>query len=171
MQKTQETWVQYPGQEDPLEKEMATCSSVLAWKIPWTEEPARLESTGSPRVGYNWTHMHIPSFLPECLQARGYLFLCLCTNLSTLPGSPLQNFKLELHPWLSWVSHLPNIDCGTCQPLYLHEPNSCFIDLLCIISLVLFLWRTLTNTSRFCLCMEPWKSERTLVYHTCIPWL
>ena len=35
----QETWVQFLGQEDPLEKEMATHSSVLAWKIPWTEEP------------------------------------------------------------------------------------------------------------------------------------
>ena len=41
----------------------------------------------------------------------------------------------------------------------------------CIISLVLFLWRTLTNTFRFCLCMLSWKSERPLVYHTCIPWL
>ena len=38
------------GQEDPLEKEMATCSSVIAWKIPWTEEPSRLQSIGSQRV-------------------------------------------------------------------------------------------------------------------------
>ena len=38
----QETWVQSLGQEDPLEKEMATLSSTLAWKIPWTEEPSRL---------------------------------------------------------------------------------------------------------------------------------
>ena len=43
----QETWVQSPGQEDPLEKEMATHSSTLAWKIPWMEEPGRLQSTGS----------------------------------------------------------------------------------------------------------------------------
>ena len=40
-----ETWVQSLGQEDPLEKEMATHSSTLAWKIPWTEEPGRLQST------------------------------------------------------------------------------------------------------------------------------
>ena len=39
-----------PGQEDPLEKEMATHSSILAWKIPWTEEPGRLQSVGSQRV-------------------------------------------------------------------------------------------------------------------------
>ena len=38
----QETWVQFPGQEDPLEKGMATYSSILAWRIPWTEEPGGL---------------------------------------------------------------------------------------------------------------------------------
>ena len=43
----QETWVQSLGQEDPLEKEMATHSSILAWKIPWLEEPGRLQSMGS----------------------------------------------------------------------------------------------------------------------------
>ena len=40
--------------EDPLEKEMATHSSTLAWKIPWTEEPGRLQSVGSQRVGHDW---------------------------------------------------------------------------------------------------------------------
>ena len=43
----QETWVRSLGWEDPLEKEMATHSSTLAWKIPWTEEPGRLQSMGS----------------------------------------------------------------------------------------------------------------------------
>ena len=42
------------GQEDPLEKEMATHSSILAWRIPWTEEPGRLQSTGSQRVRHDW---------------------------------------------------------------------------------------------------------------------
>ena len=46
-----ETWVQSLGREDPLENEMATHSSILAWRIPWTEEPGRLQSTGSQRVG------------------------------------------------------------------------------------------------------------------------
>ena len=41
------------GQEDPLEKEMATYSSILAWKIPWMEEPGGLQSTGSQRVGHD----------------------------------------------------------------------------------------------------------------------
>ena len=57
-----ETKVQSMGREDPLEKEMATRSSILAWKIPWTEEPGRLQSMGSKgsdtvrgvaRVGHN----------------------------------------------------------------------------------------------------------------------
>ena len=43
----QETWVQSLGQEDPLEEEIATHSSVFAWRIPWTEEPGRLQSMGS----------------------------------------------------------------------------------------------------------------------------
>ena len=48
-----ETWVQSLGQEDPLEKEMATQSSTLAWKIPWMEELGRLQSMGSQRAGHD----------------------------------------------------------------------------------------------------------------------
>ena len=49
----QETWVQSLGREDPLEEEMATYSSILAWRIPWTEEPGRLQSPGSQRVRHD----------------------------------------------------------------------------------------------------------------------
>ena len=49
----QETQVQSLGQEDPLEKEMATHSSTLAWEIPWTEEPGRLQPMGLQRVGHD----------------------------------------------------------------------------------------------------------------------
>ena len=48
-----ETWVQSLGQEDPLEKEMETHSSILAWEIPWTEEPGGLQSMGKQRVGHD----------------------------------------------------------------------------------------------------------------------
>ena len=48
-----ETRVQSLGQEDPLEKEMATHSSILAWTIPWREEPGRLKYMGSQKVGHN----------------------------------------------------------------------------------------------------------------------
>ena len=49
----QETWVQSLGQEDPLEEEMATQSSILAWEISWTEEPGRLQFIGSQRVRHD----------------------------------------------------------------------------------------------------------------------
>ena len=48
-----ETWVRSLGWEDPLEKEMATHSSILAWRMPWTEEPGGLQSMGSQRVGHD----------------------------------------------------------------------------------------------------------------------
>ena len=53
MQVMQETRLQSFGWKDPLEKKMATHSSILAWKIPWTEEPGRLQPMGSQRVGHN----------------------------------------------------------------------------------------------------------------------
>ena len=55
-----ETWVLSLGREDLLEKEMATHSSILAWRIPWTEEPSGLQSAGLQRVGHNWATS--PSF-------------------------------------------------------------------------------------------------------------
>ena len=48
-----ETQVQSLGQEDPLEEELATHSSIVAWKIPWTEEPGEIQSMGSQRVGHD----------------------------------------------------------------------------------------------------------------------
>ena len=53
MPAVQETWVRSLGQEDPLEKGMATHSSTLAWGIPWTEEPGGLQSTGSLRIRHD----------------------------------------------------------------------------------------------------------------------
>ena len=62
----QETWVRSLSQQDPLEKEMATHSSIFAWRIPWKEEPGRIQSMGSQRVGHDWatslTHS-IPHFI------------------------------------------------------------------------------------------------------------
>ena len=54
-----ETWVQSVGREDPLEKEMATHSSILAWKIPWTEEPGWLLSMGLQRVGLHYLSIYL----------------------------------------------------------------------------------------------------------------
>ena len=59
----QETQVQTLGEEDLLEKEMATHSSILAWRIPWMEEHGRLQSTGSQRVGHDFTFTFTLLFL------------------------------------------------------------------------------------------------------------
>ena len=78
----QETWVWSLGREDPLEKEMATHSSILAWRIPWTEELGRLQSMGLQRAGHDWaTSLHftrIPSLtlLVKKSQQGEKKFLC-----------------------------------------------------------------------------------------------
>ena len=61
----QETWVWSLDQEDFLEKEMATYFSILAWKIPWTAEPGRLQSMGSQRVRNDWVTEHKTHILNE----------------------------------------------------------------------------------------------------------
>ena len=54
------------GQEDPLEEGMATHSSILAWRIPWTEKPGGLQSMGLQRVRHHWVHTHTHTF-QDCL--------------------------------------------------------------------------------------------------------
>ena len=75
----QETQVQFLDREDPLEKEMATHSSVLAWEIPWTEEPDRLKSTGSQRVGQDLA----TNQLLVCSSSAGMIFLKCTLDLDT----------------------------------------------------------------------------------------
>ena len=79
-----ETWVPSLGREDPLEREMATHSSILAWKIPWTEEPGRLQTIGLPRVGHDWaTSLSLSMHLEEiksrerCFVLFIQFFVCL----------------------------------------------------------------------------------------------
>ena len=76
----QETWVQSLGQEDPLEKEMATHSSTLAWKMPWMEEPARLQSMRLQRVSQDWA---TSNFLTNPEKAWWNCHLCK-TSMSNL---------------------------------------------------------------------------------------
>ena len=66
----QETWVRSPGQEDPLEVELATHFSTLAWRIPWREEPGRLQSMGSQRVRHDRAtfHFHFQSWASQVAQ-------------------------------------------------------------------------------------------------------
>ena len=80
-----ETRVWSLGQENPLEKEMAFHSSTLAWKIPWMEEPARLQSMGSQRVGHDWaTSLHFcPIAVGPCVYLLYYMVVCIVIFLAT----------------------------------------------------------------------------------------
>ena len=80
----QETWVPSLSREDPLEKEMATHSSTLAWKITWTEEHSGLQSMGSQRVGHDWaTSLSFP-FLGiirvRLIESERGLWPCACNS-------------------------------------------------------------------------------------------
>ena len=77
-----ETWVWYLGWEEPLEKETATHSRTLAWKIPWTENPGTLTSMGSQRVGHNWATLS----WSDCIDSD----ICLFSRITRI--SVLQPF-------------------------------------------------------------------------------
>ena len=73
-----EMWVWYLGQEDPLELEMATHSSTLAWRIPWTEELGGLQSMGSQRAGHDWVHTHTHT------HTNTFILLYKCMHVSVI---------------------------------------------------------------------------------------
>ena len=84
MQEMQDTWVRSLDQEDPLEEGMATHSSILAWSIPWTEEPGGLQSMGPQRAGHNcvtdhtYTHTHTQTrLILRTIQPGRYHYPCL----------------------------------------------------------------------------------------------
>ena len=77
----QETWIQSLGSEDLLEKEMATHSSILAWEVPWTEEPDGLQSVGSQRVRLDLATRQQQQFLGRIISTRP-------PQLSLPPASP-----------------------------------------------------------------------------------
>ena len=96
----QETWVQFLGQEDPLEKGMAPHSSILSWRIPWTEDPGGLQSIGSQKswTWLSWTWLN---------------WICCCLDLATKQQLSLYT-KQDLQPylWPLWVNIFTV--CGNC---------------------------------------------------------
>ena len=83
-------WVRFLGWEDPLEKEMATHPSILAWKTPWREEPGRLQSIGLQRVGHHWIHLALDkrkdiNFELNCLESNAYFVLVKAPGGSRTP--------------------------------------------------------------------------------------
>ena len=90
MQEEQELPIWSLGQKDPLEKEMATHSSILAWSIPWTEEPDRLQSMGLKRVGHDWvaghthTHTHTHTHIHTHTHTHRTTHTYACSHFSVL---------------------------------------------------------------------------------------
>ena len=95
MQETQETRVCSLCQGDPLEEGMASHSSILAWRIPWTEEPGRLQSIGSQRVGHDGARTQAPIFLcpePPKPQIKSYVH-CMLISEKIKMVKKIDNFK------------------------------------------------------------------------------
>ena len=98
----QETWVWFLGWEDPLETGMATCSSVLAWRITWTEDPGGLQSMGLQRVRHNRATSHTCMLLLPLLLSR-FSHVRLCNSIDSSPlGSPVPGI-LQART-LEWVA-------------------------------------------------------------------
>ena len=94
----QETWVRSLGREDPLEKVMATHSSILAWRIPWAEEPGRLQSTGLQRVRHGWATEHNTRLLLLLLLSRfSHVWLCVTPQTAAHQAPPSLGFSRQEH--------------------------------------------------------------------------
>ena len=91
----QESWVQSLCQDDPLEEELATHSSILAWRIPWTEEPGRLQSMGSQRVRHDWA-----TFTFGCSQGTRVTTFSSVTTGHT--QNPLKKELLKVRSASTW---------------------------------------------------------------------
>ena len=108
---TRETWVWSLGWEDLLEKETATHSSILAWKIPWMEEPGRLQSMGSQRIGHDWaacTFTHLVRGFPG--GTSGKEPTCQCRSCKRCGFDP-------------WVRKIPWRRAQQPSPLFLPEES------------------------------------------------
>ena len=111
----QETQVRSLGWEDPLEKEMATHSSTLAWRIPWREEPGRLQSTGLQRVRHNWaTSRHFSLRLP--FQEIFPRLMIFWLYFLTFTPHPTLFYKRTWHPELDKMGFFFFFFGVTCLP-------------------------------------------------------
>ena len=128
----QETRVWSLGQEDPLEKEISTHSSMLAWRIPWTEEPGGLQSMGLQRVGHNWATKHTCTrdITKEAREARGGPKSLMPTSFSgsappSFPRMPwtLRNGNKEDYVKCTSLS-FPQCDLG-CHTVLSGAPGLC----------------------------------------------
>ena len=141
----QETWVQSLGQDDPLEKEMATHSSTLAWRTPWTGGPGGLQSMGSQKSQTQWVaNIFPPDWLvmkeqggaPGLLGSAQITTLHLGSCLSSCPRTQsyvYHNPKLQLYVSLKkncLIVAVLSFDCSSFVSAFLHFPDSNYLDLL-----------------------------------------
>ena len=113
-----ETRVQSLGWEDPLEKEMATHSSTLAWKIPWTEEPGRLQSVGSQRVEHDWV-----TSLTLCAKSlQSCPTICDPADGSPLGSSVHGILQARILEWVAMPSFRGNLPDPGIEPMSLTSP-------------------------------------------------
>ena len=119
--------IQSLGREDPLEKEMATHSSVLAWRIPWTEEPSGLQSTGSQRVRHGLETKPIPHLWPSLEEHGASLVAQMVKSLPTMRETQVQFLGQENPLEKGMATHpglLPGESHGR-RSLVSHRPLSC----------------------------------------------
>ena len=100
-----ETWVRSLGWEYPLEKEMETHSSTLAWRIPWTEEPGGLQSTGSQRVGLDWGTSLLLFFIINFTLFDSWRILSKLSHSGRLEVIFLEFSKLDFF-WKLWLTYV-----------------------------------------------------------------
>ena len=148
----QETWVWSLGQEDPLEKGMATHSNILAWRIPWAEEPGGLQSTGSQRVGHHWaTSLSLSQWITEYYEHNFYMpgetkksmwltllwYLLYCDDLELLPQYLLVYLPRKIEWWKKFFSLRHST--GLSNSAYYVRLNT-KLALICILSFWRFEW-------------------------------
>ena len=95
MQEKQEMQVQSLDWEDTLEEEMATHSSILAWRIPWTEESGKLQSMGLQRVGHDWAYKHCMNCIKKQTELKNLSLSWLCRSYFFSLVELLSSFHIE----------------------------------------------------------------------------
>ena len=148
-----ETWVRLLGWEDPLENGMATHSSILAWRIPWTEKPGGLQSTGSQRVRLS-TRAQISLAHPHSA----------CTRLIRVPLAPCQPYYLsDLLPVLAGSLFQPLLfPCGV---VWLVLPTGMEIEVMCVNSGSA--WLRIGYAFNFSLFLSLWRQRNFDSLGTC----
>ena len=140
MQETWETQVQSLGQQDLMEKVMATHSSIFAWRIPWTEETGGLQTTGSQKVRHDWSKS-------ACTHAYTYPFNPLWEWFQRAKVAPLTDSQKSIIAILI-VLHLKSGLCCLVWTVYHHDDS--FPKLLCLYE---------TLASHFCICLAAPKTS------------